>query len=141
MPAMLELTPERARIFRITHIENVPWILENGLRCCNSTCRDPNFREIGNRELIAKRKGHPVPIPPGGTLGDYVPFYFTPFSPMLFNIKTGWHGVQQRPMSDIAILVTSLHKVAQEGLEFVFTDRHAYVIQRNLALRVLVWVT
>lgn len=28
-------------------------------------------------------------------------------------------------MPEIAILVTSLHKVAEEGVEFVFTDRNA----------------
>lgn len=27
---MLELTPENGRIFRITHIENIAWILANG---------------------------------------------------------------------------------------------------------------
>ncbi|MBA3344029.1 MAG: DUF4433 domain-containing protein [Gemmatimonadales bacterium] len=29
-------------------------------------------------------------------------------------------------MADIAILVTSLHKLSQQGLQFVTTDRHAY---------------
>jgi hypothetical protein len=123
---MLELTPEKALIFRITHIENVPWILANGLHCCNSTCRDPNFRQIGNPDLIEKRANRRVPIAPGGTLSDYVPFYFTPYSPMLLNIKTGYN-VPMTPMPDIAILVTSLHKVVEEGLSFVFTDRHAYL--------------
>ncbi|HEY7428369.1 MAG TPA: DUF4433 domain-containing protein [Gemmataceae bacterium] len=125
---MFDLTPEKARIFRITHIENVPWILEHGVHCCNSECRDPNFREIGNPDLIGKRTQRPVPISPGGVLSDYVPFYFTPFSPMLLNIKTGHNGLKITPMSDIAILVTSLHKVADAGLGFVFTDRHAYVL-------------
>jgi hypothetical protein len=46
---------------------------------------------------------------------------------MLLNIKTGYYGLQKTPMPDIAILVTSLHKVVKEGLDFVFTDRHAYV--------------
>jgi ssDNA thymidine ADP-ribosyltransferase, DarT len=124
---MLELTPEKARIFRITHVDNVPWILANGLHCCNSACRDPKFRQIGNPDLINKRAGRVVPIAPRGTLSNYVPFYFTPHSPMLLNIKTGYNGVQMTPMADIAIIVTSLHKASQEGLDFVFTDRHAYV--------------
>jgi len=123
---MLELTPEKALLFRITHIENVPWILENGLHCYNSSCRDPNFRQIGNPEIIDKRAGRRVPIAPGGTLSDYIPFYFTPYSPMLLNIKTGYY-VATTPMPDIAILVTSLRKVEADGLAFVFTDRHAYL--------------
>src|SRR5437867_3625919 len=123
---MINLTADKAWIFRITHIDNVPWILANGLHCPNSKTVDPNFREIGNPELIRKRAGHGVPIPPGGTLNDYVPFYFTPLSPMLYNIQTGRNGTQQRSKDEIVILVSSLHKIAELGLPFVFTDRHAY---------------
>jgi hypothetical protein len=54
-----------------------------------------------------------------------VPFYFTPYSPMLYNIKTGWNGITKRSMSEIAILVSSLTTFAEAGIAFVFTDRHA----------------
>jgi hypothetical protein len=124
---MIALSSEMAWIFRITHVENVPWILANGLHCRNSGQRDPNYHEIGNPDLIEKRARRIVPIPPGGTLSDYVPFYFTPYSPMLLNIKTGHGGMRQTPMSDIVFLVSSLPKVAEQGLQFVFTDRHAYL--------------
>ena len=73
------LTAEKALIFRITHINNVQWILRNGLRCKNSDVQDPNFVRIGNLELIQRRTARNVPVPPGGTLSDYIPFYFTPF--------------------------------------------------------------
>lgn len=124
---MPNLTPERALIFRIVHRNNVPWILENGMHCRNSNVLDPAYVSIGNRELIDKRNRHPVPCPPGGTLGDYVPFYFTPFSPMLLNIKTGWGGIEKRSNSEIVIFVSSLEKLREHGLTFVFTDRHAYL--------------
>ena len=124
---MSSLNPEKALIFRITHIENVAWILENGLHCRNSGVRDPNYREIGNPDLISKRAHRGVPIPPGGTLSDYIPFYFTPFSPMMLNIKTGYSGMKQTPMSDIVIFASSLRAVAEQGLGYVFTDRHAYL--------------
>jgi hypothetical protein len=124
---MSPVSIEKAYIFRITHIENVPWLLENGVHCRSSTERDPNFREIGNPDLIAKRARRIVPVAPGGSLSDYVPFYFTPHTPMLFNIKTGHHGTQQTPMSEIVILVSTLHKIVENGIRFVFTDRHAYL--------------
>ena len=124
---MVEVTQEKALIFRITHIENVPWILDHGLHCRNSRTADPNFREIGNQDLIAKRANRVVTITPGGTLGDYVPFYFTPRTPMLYNIKTGWQGVKQTPMSDIAVIVPSLHTLREQDIPFLFTDRHAYI--------------
>jgi len=124
---MSDLNPEKALIFRITHIANVPWILQNGLHCCNGDRSDPNYIQIGNPEIIDRRSRRQVPLAPGGTLSDYVPFYFTPFSPMLLNIKTGYNSVVQRPMEEIVIFVSSLRGVHKRGLEFLFTDRHAYL--------------
>ena len=122
---MSGLTREKALIFRITHIDNIPWIIEHGIHCRNSETFDPNYVNIGNEEIINRRAVRQVPIHPGGVLSDYVPFYFTPFSPMLLNIKTGWQGLHQRPMSEIVICVTSLHLLAEQEIPFVFTDRHA----------------
>jgi ssDNA thymidine ADP-ribosyltransferase, DarT len=125
--SMNGLTPEKALIFRVTHIANVPWILGNGLHCSNSAISDPNYVQIGNADLIARRPHRQVPLAPGGTLSDYIPFYFTPYSPMLLNIKTGFHGVTQRPMQEIVIVVSSLREVEKRGIDFLFTDRHAYL--------------
>lgn len=120
------LNPDKALIWRVTHRDNLPWILANGVHCRNSDKQDPNFVNIGNLELIDKRAHRPVPIGAGGTLSDYVPFYFTPFSPMMYNIKTGYGGIARRSNEEIVILVSSLRRVHELGLRFVFTDRHAY---------------
>lgn len=120
------LNPEKALIWRIIHRDNLSWILENGLHCGNSAIKAPDWVSIGNPELIDKRAHHPVPLPPGGLLNDYVPFYFTPFSPMLRNIHTGWGGIRKRPNEEIVILVSSLHHIDKLGLPFLFTDCHAY---------------
>ena len=92
-----ELTPERSLIFRLTHVDNLPWILANGLHCQTFNVRDPNFVEIGNPDLIERRPAKRIPIAPGETLAHYVPFYFTPCSPMLYNIRTGWNNVCTAP--------------------------------------------
>jgi hypothetical protein len=60
-------------------------------------------------------------------LSDYIPFYFTPYTPMMLNIKTGYNGMKQTPMRDIVILVSSLRKLREMGIDFVFSDRHAYL--------------
>src|SRR5579863_5248145 len=125
MPA--ELNATNAWAFRIVHVRNVPWILDNGLHCRNSAKSDPNFVQIGNASLINGRHQRTIKGPYDGTLSDYVPFYFTPLSPMFLNIKTGWHGIQQRSNQEIAILVASLHDLKKAGHPFVFTDRHAYL--------------
>lgn len=121
------LNPNKALIFRITHIDNVPWILDHGLHCRNSSVRDPHFRKIGNRELIAKRLQHPIPVGPAGTLADYVPFYFTPWSPMQMNIVTGYQGTPRTPASEVAILISSIATLDRLGIDYVLTDRHAYL--------------
>lgn len=120
------LNPTKALIWRIVHRDNLPWILDNGVHCKNSAVQDPNFVAIGNADLIDRRSNRIVPVAPGGMLSNYVPFYFTPFSPMMYNIYTGRGEVAKRRNEEICILVSTLHKVHQMGLPFVFTDRHAY---------------
>jgi hypothetical protein len=116
----LTLTQEQGLIFRITHRDNVPWILDNGMHARNGAIFDPNYRNIGNVDLIDKRSRRLVGVPPGGTLSDYIPFYFTPYSIMMYNIRTGY-GVKQVPNEDIVIFVSSLPHVVAQGLRFVFT--------------------
>jgi hypothetical protein len=121
------LSPEKALIFRIAHRDNVPWILDHGLHCRNSTHWDPNYVNIGNVELIDRRAHRAVEIEPFGTLSDYVPFYFTPYSPMLYNIKTGYGGIPRRDNEEIVIFVSSLHRLRELDRPFAFTNRHAYL--------------
>jgi hypothetical protein len=119
--------PENALIFRIEHVDNLAWNIEKGfLYSRNSGEVNPTFVDIGNPDLIDMRSHRIVPVAPGGTLSDYVPFYFTPSSVMMLNIITGQGGVPKRPKSDIVIFVSSLHKLRETGLQFLFTDRHAY---------------
>jgi len=119
------LNPEKALIWRIVHRDNLPWILDNGLHCATSEAQAPEYVNIGNVDLIDKRRSRQVPISPEGVLADYVPFYFTPFSVMMQNIHSGW-SVQQRSNDEIVILVSSLYRVEELGLPFVFTNAHAY---------------
>jgi len=124
--SMSDYNPEKAFIFRIAHIDCVPWILRHGIQCRSSKLQDPKFVNIGSESLIAKRATFKVPIAPHGTLSDYVPFYFTPFSIMMYNIHTGHGGIRQRTNDEIVIFVSSLHKLAKQGIPFLFTDQHAY---------------
>lgn len=125
------LNPKKALIWRVIHKDNIGEILDKGLYCANSTVQISSYISIGNNELIGKRKNKVVLLPPGGTLSDYIPFYFTPFSPMMYNIHTGRGGVKQYHNSELLILVSSLHLVAENKLKFLFTDRHAYLERAN----------
>lgn len=119
------LNSERALVFRITHRDNVPWMLDHGLHAATGEVLDPNFKNIGNPDLIDRRAQRLVAVGPGGTLSDYIPFYFTPFSIMMLNIHTGYN-VKQVPNEDIVILVSSLRRIAELGIQFVFTNQHAH---------------
>jgi hypothetical protein len=130
------LNPDKALIFRIVHVDNLPWILKHGLHSRNSPRQDPNYISIGKQDLIDHRRNHPVPIPPLGVLGDYVSFYFTPFSPMMLNIRTGYNGVTRRENREVAILVSSIHRLREQGIPFVFTNLHAYMAMARFFSRV-----
>ena len=126
----MTLNPVKALIFRIVHRNNLPWILDHGLHASNSEISDPNYRNIGNFDLIGKRNHRRVRVGPGGTLSDYVPFYFTPFSIMMYNIHTG-RNVPHLPNEEILILVSSLVRIAEMQIPFVFADQHAYPAMAN----------
>jgi hypothetical protein len=121
-----DLNPNKALIWRIVHRDNLPWILDNGMHCGNSSVSSSTWVHIGNRELIGKRASYSVPLPPGGFLNDYVPFYFTPFSPMLYNLSTGRGDVKKRQNEEILMLVSSLWRIDGLKLRYLFTDSHAY---------------
>jgi hypothetical protein len=63
-------------------------------------------------------------------LSDYVLFYFTPFSIVMYNFDTGYN-VRQVPNEEILILVASLVRIAEMQIPFVFTDQHAYPAMAN----------
>jgi hypothetical protein len=142
MRSMPSLTPEKSWIFRILHIDNIPSLLANGIHSRNSPGFNPDYRNIGNPDLIDRRSRRQVPFPPGGTLSDYVPFYFTPLSPMLLNIKTGHDGLQPYSMEEIVILVASLRNLVASGKTCLFTDRHAALATAQFSndLQNLSWI-
>jgi len=115
--------PIPTRLYRITHLDNLLTTLEHGLFCRNH----PNpsatpYRNIGDADLTDRRGRKMVPLPPGGVLNDYVPFYFGPRSPMLYRIS------KHAPQSNIIYLLSHVERIQQLGLPYVFTDGHAYEI-------------
>ncbi len=118
--------PDIVKIYRIVHIDNIEHLLKNGMYHRGHANADPNYINIGDSDLIAQRHDYPVGInPPGGALGEYVPFYFGPLSPMLLNIKTGYRGITQRPQRDIIYIACKVSDVVRHCPNWCFTDGHA----------------
>ncbi len=126
MPAM-PVDYLRRPIFRMVHFDNLEYVLRNGMCTRNHVLSDPAYINIGDSDLIAQRQVYPVNIiPPGGFLGDYVPFYFGGHSPMLLNIKTGFRGIRQRPQKDIIFVICSIGSIIKQCPDrWCFTDGHA----------------
>jgi hypothetical protein len=117
--------PSEIWLYRMTHIDNLPHILRHGLVVAASPNADPNFRAIGDRSLIGVRKDLDAPNPPGGKFSEYIPFYLGHRSPMLYQIATGFEGVEKIPQSDIVYIVVNHQCILQNGLDWFYTDGHA----------------
>jgi hypothetical protein len=127
------VVPRPTPIYRITHVANIPWILDNGLHALSTGHVDPNFVSIGNPDLIERRQYRLVEAGPGGTLDDYIPFYFCTHSVMLFNIHTRRVVGVSATQREVVHLVSSVERVGETGTPFVFTDRHAYVANASFS--------
>lgn len=102
----------------MTHIENIPHILQYGITHSTSINANRNYKSIGDSTLISARskKEH---------LGASIPFYFGKRMPMLFVIQGGHLGVPQIHPENIVYCVTTVHKIIELKLDFMFTSGHA----------------
>ena len=110
-------------LFRITHIENISHILQNGITHVSSVNANPNFMPIGDSSLIATRND--FLLDNGIRLGEYIPFYFGKKTPMLYVVQNGFNRVAPTPAENIVYCVSSVQKIIDLKLDFVFTDGHA----------------
>lgn len=110
-------------VFRMTHIENIPHILQNGITHSTSKNANPNFVPIGDSSLITTRNN--FKLDNGKLLGEYIPFYFGVRTPMLYVIQKGFNMVSPTPAEKIVYCVTSVQKIIDHQLDFIFTDGHA----------------
>lgn len=119
--------PDTIYLYRITHIDNLDFILEaKAIRCPNAVNSDPSFIGIGDSSLIQSRRSKQIPIEPNGDFSDYVAFYFGARSPMLYNIQNGFKNVTKRNPEDIIYLISNFEAVDLNRSTFVFTDGHGY---------------
>ncbi len=110
-------------IYHFTDVDNLARILAAGELRCHSTA--DCAVDVADATIKSRRMSKRVPCGPGGAVGEYVPFYFAPRSPMLFRIQRGGvEGVSSDP-SRLAYVVSSTEAVLEAGLAYVFTDGNA----------------
>ena len=119
----------------MTHVDNIPHILEFGITHRNSQKANPNYKSIGDFSLIGSRNTKIVNVSNGldnnhenenVLIGDFIPFYFGLRTPMLYVIQKGGNFVPQKTApEDIIYRVSSVQKIIDSGMIFYFTDGHA----------------
>jgi len=115
---------QKVYIYHITHHSNLPSIIACGGLLCDKQAEQQKPVSIAYKHLKQIRSSILVPCAPYGTLMDYVPFYFAPRSPMLYAIHTGYVTHYTGGQSKIVYIVSSIQKVLDLNLRFVFTDGH-----------------
>lgn len=112
--------------YRITHRDNLVHVLEHGLVSKDHVKADGNFVSIGNLEIIDVRSTTEVDIDGYGFIGEYVPFYLTPRSIMLFNIITGHYvpKVPKRSKDELVVIRCLINTLAKRP-QWFFTDGQA----------------
>ena len=71
--------------FRILHKDNMPHVMKYGLVHNESPFASDSFVPIGDMSVMNARSTKQ--LPDGSFLSEYIPFYFGPRSPMLYNIQ------------------------------------------------------
>jgi len=126
---------EKIFLYRLTHIDNIPHILQYGITHRNSPKANPNFVSVGDQRLIGNRTNRLVRVTNGTDqdantqqikLGDFIPFYFGVRMPMLYVIQHGGNFVDKtRKPEELVYLACSFVKIVEAGYTFYFSNGHA----------------
>lgn len=116
--------PVPTPIYRIMHVSNLQTCLTQGALYSpnHMPAGAPPYQTIHNAGIQGARQVKAIQCGPGGTLHDYVPFYFGYLSPMLLQLKTGQVAGYNQGQPPIIYLVSTAEAVAASGAGFIFSD-------------------
>lgn len=114
-------------LYRMTHIDNIPHVLQYGIVHRSSPNRSSCFVSIGDKSLIDYRNTKSVFVGSKTiVLGDFIPFYFGVRMPMLYVIQHGGNYVEKaRKAEEIVYVVVPLKEIVESGSLYYFSDGHA----------------
>jgi hypothetical protein len=128
---MPDATPWGAReILHFTHINNLTEIVRQGEVYCDAVARNGAVQvEAGDPAIKERRRRRIVNAGPGGFVGDYVPFYFAPRSPMMYRIACDCRdSVPDRYQGgdrELVYLLSTVENVLDHDLDWVASDGNA----------------
>jgi len=114
-------------IYHITHIDNLPGIIQAGCLWSDSERIGQGFSTtiVGHKHIKDRRLRRAVSIAAGGVLGDYVPFYFCPRSVMLHSIWRGLVESYSGEQGTVVHLVSTVEEATRLERPWAFTNLHA----------------
>lgn len=125
--------PNPTPLYRILHINNLAGIIaQSGIWSDNQRAlRNVAYQSIAHQNIQQRRHSTQVTCGLGGTIHDYVPWYFAPRSPMLYANHKGSVPSNPNGQSVIIYLRTTVEAVVRANLPYVFTDGHAIMFNSN----------
>lgn len=124
MPRDLEAT----RLYHITHVGNLPKILEaGGLFSDAAMVKNGGGSVAIAHDHIKQRRltQYRVDCCKGRFVGEFVPFYFSPRSVMLFTINQGNTGLERGSQKSIIHLVSTVKRGCDSGRDWAIADGNA----------------
>ena len=118
--------PATTRLYHITDVINLPAILAAGGLLSDVALGSAPHQVIGY-DHIKRRRMTVYRIPCCGQrfVGEFVPFYFCPRSPMLYTVNTGSTGRPAGCQSRIVHLVTTVARAVALGQAWAISDGNA----------------
>lgn len=118
--------PEQVLIYHITDVENLPGILAaGGLRSdAAMAAHEPTvigYGHIKQRRMTEIR----VDCCGGRFVGEFVPFYFCPRSPMLYAVNQGNAGRQRGCQRSIVHIVSTIGAAISQNRPWAISDGNA----------------
>src|SRR5436853_5492206 len=103
----MPLRPEDRLLYHITDIANLPAILAEGGLLSDAAMSERDPTVIGHNHIKERRLTKiRVPSAENRFVGEFVPFYFCPRSPMLYTINLGNTGREPGCQKTIVHLVS-----------------------------------
>lgn len=113
-------------IYHITDVENLPSILTDDGLCSDAVMAQRSPTVIGYGHIKQRRLTQiTVPCCNNRFVGEFVPFYFCPRSPMLYTINLGNTGRPRGCQTTIIHLVSSIDTALGLGGAWAISDGNA----------------